>query len=369
MFFKVGDKVILDNLNEDIPENPGVVHDVMEAMLGGVFTIIETDIDQGRWVRLEEDPREYLYAREWFIPADGKRKKVKKPPMITEKAIPGKMRQIRKSMKEKASATSTASYAVLTDQSCHYFPNDICHARMKHFGPKCSKILALFDIHNKWKNVIPKEYHEAYKMAVRYIISESAWNKAFLSKNHVNFLQHGVFLDLTQPTSFVAQAVMALRMPKERRERLPLFEFLKKKGVSGDIAYLMFMSFERSSKKDGTYSLSIPGGHSPINGDFCIQKFFSFLKGDMSLFRNDKPMSEPGVWGIFYRFEGKYPGKGEYREHSLNLFFRTRMEGEDYAPLRKKGKGMWGADYYYYNEEALLKIAAELQELMEKVKV
>lgn len=366
MDFKVGDIVVLDNLEEDVPHNPGVVVDHMEPMLGKEWEISSVSQDIYPYIKLKGDPYDYHYAPEWFVPKNATKKKKKKKVAYSSKNYMRYVPAMRKTLKEKASANATASYAVMSDAGISFNANDVCHARIKA-GYSVKEIIAVLDIHNKWKEHIPTPMHKAYKEAVKYVIAESPWKNAFLSNNHVNFLQHGVLLNVEEKNSYVAQAVMALRMPKERQSRLKVFDLVKKAGFSGDVAYLMFMAFEPIRSKQ--FSLSIPGGHTPLSGGFPLSTLLSFIKGDMSFFKGEKRFKSPGNWSIFSKFDRHYRNEelpAVYKE-TLHNFMKKRLQSGDYTKFVKKEGGGWGGDYYYYTKEAILKIAGEIETLLKEL--
>ena len=350
MYFNIGDRVIFDNLNEDIPENPGVVYEDMEGMLGKEYIIADVDIDQGRWVKLKGDPRNYVYAREWF------RKVGTKKPRIRTKGFNTLVKEARRTLKEEAYADSVASYAVIGEGRVAYHSNDICHARL---NKGVGKIVGALDIHNKWKECIPKENHSAYKEAIKYVISESVWKNAFLSNNHVNFLKHGVLINVEEKTSYVVQAVQALRMPKERRARLPVFKLLKRAGVSSDVAFLMMLCYSPIPSKKGQFSQSIPCSHSPINSAINLEFYLKFLAGKEKPFSKEKAFNEGREWNITPKF---YKGGDDLRRALRSIEEKPSVKKN----IRTYGEG-WNK-YTSLTTKAIIEIGRHLDNLLEGFK-
>lgn len=214
--------------------------------------------------------------------------------------IPSKslLREMRKTLKNEADPRSIANYIVATEDGIESNATDVCHARMLS---RDFDTLAVLDMHYGWKEVIPKDMHETYKQVVKFVLN-SGWGKAFQSNNHVNFLKHGVFLDLTQPASYVAQAVMALRMARERRTRLPVFKALRKAGLSGELSYLMMLSFDEHGKG---FVVGVPGAHTPLDMHTSISKYKSLHEGGMEMFKGDKPAYKSSRWAIHSKFHSE----------------------------------------------------------------
>lgn len=348
MDFKAGDVVILDNLMEDVPDNPGIVEDRMEGMLGREWRVRK--VEEGGHIRLREDPYDYYYSPYWFRKAGTKKSKIK------TKSFNTLVKEARRTLKEKSFATAVASYAVIGEGKAAYYINDICHARLNRGN---GKIVGALDIHNKWKECIPKKDHSAYKEAIKYVISESVWKNAFLSNNHVNFLKHGVLINVEEKTSYVAQAVQALRMPKERRDRLPVFKLLKRAGVSSDVAFLMMLCYSPISSKKGQFSRSILSSHSPIDSAITLEFYLKFLAGKEKPFSKEGTFNEGKQWKITSKF---YKGGNDLRE---TLFLIEEK------PSVKKNIHSYGEGWDKYtslSSKAIIEIGRHLDNLLEGYK-
>ena len=257
-----------------------------------------------------------------------------------------------KKLKEEARPASVASYAVISDKGIALNSNDICHARMN----AAKNIHAVVDIHNKWKECIDKKYHKAYKEVVSYIIRDSVWKDAFLCNNPQTFLTHGVVINTQLPSSYVFQAVVALRMPKERRDRLPVWKALRKANISPEVAYLLMLSFVPSENK---YTLGICNSHSPVATHCSVKKLLSLFKGDKSAFENEKPLFTGHNWRVHEKFETR-DGK-DVLHNVLSSMIEEEKRGKNVV-----SKTLWGETTYYLNNKALVSIGQKLDKMLEE---
>lgn len=277
---------------------------------------------------------------------------------ISKTSLQNRIKQVRKILKEEGSAAAVATYAVISTKQSRIEKQDICHARLKNVN---GSILAVLDMHVKWKKCIEKKNHNTYKKVVKYVISDSIWKDAFLSNNHVNFLQHGVLLNVSAPNSYVAQAVMALRMPKERRARLPIFAEAKKAGVCDDVAYLTMLILQPEEVAVSfTAFLSPCTSHTPVYSYASYRHIISFMKGKSNPFRNEKSFnSDNSDW----RINSKFMKEGSETFVDFGKKFLQKHKGN--KKLTRGGIG-W-MDTPKLTKEGVRQFARELQAIYEEI--
>ena len=181
----------------------------------------------------------------------------------------------------------TCSYAIeFADGKRRFQVRDACHYRIRHHSndgycvtkndPKGVKPVAVaLNIGGHVKQMVDKHI-EAYKAHVKYILDESPWSKAFLTRYSDDVMKTGVLMDLTQPYSFVCSAAIALRVGSEYQASLPIFKELIDMKYSGNVAFIM--SHITQLEKDGKYSLrSQGGGHHVFNTGHTSAQFIQFF--------------------------------------------------------------------------------------------
>ena len=231
----------------------------------------------------------HLYNRNNFVVVERNRipvaPAVKPAPVVKE---PPKPKTLLEELTGKVKdVAGTCSYAIeFADGKRRFQVRDACHYRIRHHGvdgycsshndPKDVKPVAVaLNISGHVKQMVEKHI-EAYKAHVKYILDESPWSKAFITRYSDDVMKSGVLMDLTQPYSFVCSAAIALRVGSEYQASLPIFKELIDMKYSGNVAFIM--SHITQLEKDGKYSLrSQGGGHHVFNTGQAVAQFTQFF--------------------------------------------------------------------------------------------
>lgn len=163
--------------------------------------------------------------------------------------------------------------------------NDVCHARLTyiHNGKPlkeaalilCGSEQFLSERYNK--EHVPR-YMEVYREYIRYLLNESPWSVAFLTKDVQEAFEKGVLLNLDVHRNWAAGAAVATREGVEFVERLPVFKRVREMGFNGNVAYLCSMYLIGSFKNPGEYSKgNCGGGHRVLNGCLPWDALCSFM--------------------------------------------------------------------------------------------
>lgn len=273
----------------------------------------------------------------------------------------------KQSLREKSSHNACASYATILERigkgkngKKHFDiienPLDVCHARMKP-NKGGYKVATVVDMHNINRDLWGEEKCKAYNMYVDFITKESVFAPIFLQKGARALNNGGVTLDVKYPISFVAMAVFALRMGKERNLRLPIFKYLVDAGIPKPIAWVMFCCFE-AIEGGKYYTVSIPGGHCAFNGNARAKRLFKLLSGDWSLFKDEVPFDNlDGQTWCVNKFLDDYAGKETTIQTKImdfitkNKAYTTKQDG-------------WGVPSFRLDKENLIAVANHLNEIM-----
>jgi len=209
------------------------------------------------------------------------------------------------------------SYALEFDEGHQRFQiRDVCHARLS-YGDRYSaldeqkqnlKAVAL-NVSGYFK-VLPKEWHEAYKLHVKYIITESPWRDAFIQAPMGEIYASGVYLDITKNFSYCVAAAIALRSGSEFKARLPLFKSLIDLQYSPHVAYIV-SQFTTYPEKFTAFG----GGHHVMgNTNVTLQNMAKFFNTDK--FNNDG-MKYKDAKGRSYRI---FPLIGETKGNEVSMY-------------------------------------------------
>lgn len=270
-------------------------------------------------------------------------------------------------LREKSTHNACASYATILESlkkgkngkknfDIIYNPRDICHARMKPHK-EGYRVAAVVDMHNVNRNLWGEKKCKAYNMYVDFITKESVFAPIFLQKGARTLNNGGVVLDVKYPVSFVAMAVFALRMGKERNSRLPIFKHLVDAGIPKPIAWVMFCCFEQVTNEK-LYTVVIPGVHCAFNGHANVKKLFKLLSGDWSLFKDEVLFDNlHGKTWCVNNFLDDYAGRGTTIQVKIRDFIQANKA------YKSKHDG-WGSSYYKLDKNNLITVANYLNDLM-----
>lgn len=109
------------------------------------------------------------------------------------------------------SGVSTCSYAMLfIDGKIRYQARDVCHARFKRQHGEKELAGAYMNIAGHAKDFNDKE-KAGYSVFLHYMLNDSPWAKAFLTKDAEEAIGGGIFFDVQQDASLVYSGAIALR--------------------------------------------------------------------------------------------------------------------------------------------------------------
>lgn len=301
MEFKVGDKVVIDNL-APYAGHPGVCEEM--KMYVGMHAQI-TDIHSSAkdvWFRLDVDEDNFFWGGAWLRSADGEEKKAPKE-RHGKRALAAYVAAARRQLKEQATHKSVCSYALVVKGPNGNFltqvhANDICHARMRTIHP----VYALIDYVGKPKSRFSKKQYSQFLKFADYMFKRSWIKHAFLPVTVQSYIRNGVMINTELTATEAFAAALSLRMGSERCETfLPIFTYVTKAGYSEDFAFVMALTFLTSGKNK--YTFGIPGSHCPISSSSCKNKILRMCKGDVT-FQQGSPYKEGNTrWNLHNQLE------------------------------------------------------------------
>lgn len=293
MKFKVGDRVVVDNLDRH-PKDVGVDGRMRDFVGREGVIIFEYPGNEGLspYYRISFDgigDTGYYWSEEWLIEENKGRKRSRLTKTKFNKAVV----KARKSLRTDANHHSCCSYAKVVELWGGYYVdenlNDICHARIG--SPH--KIAALIDFIGKPKKRFSPEQYKQFMKYADYVINRSWISYAFHPTTVQNYVRNGVMLNIDCTATEVFAAVVTLRQGSERKAHfLHTFSLLVKKGYPEDFAFVMACSFIWELKGKGrVYKISLPGSHVVFDGYCKTQKIFKIARGEKVL-PNGKPFRE-----------------------------------------------------------------------------
>ena len=175
----------------------------------------------------------------------------------------------------------TCSYAMEWDNGHRRFQiGDVCHARMKVAGiwdkaedkaneVKNSLVACALDVKGHYVQAADKP---AYRAWVDYFINRSPFAVAFKTKNVDEAMKEAVYMDVTQPNSYLVAAAIGLRQASEYPHRLAAWKQFVDVGFSEKAAHFMCHHLK------GGMFVPDGGGHSPFTTSMLKEEFLSFFK-------------------------------------------------------------------------------------------
>lgn len=231
----------------------------------------------------------HLYNRNNFVLVERPRQAVPVAPAVKPAPkAPPKPKTLLEELTHKVNGEAgTCSYAIeFADGKRRFQIRDACHYRIRHHStdnycpsskdPANVKPVAVaLNISGHIKQMKP-EFVDAYKATVKYILDESPWSKAFLTRYSEDVFNSGVLMDVTQPYSFVCSAAIALRVGSEYPRSLLIFKQLIDMKYSGNVAFIM--SHIAQLEQNNKYSLRAQGGgHHVFNTGHAPDQFIAFF--------------------------------------------------------------------------------------------
>jgi hypothetical protein len=239
----------------------------------------------------------HLYDRKNFALV-GERVNVPQP--VKPKPAPVVKKTLAEELIAKVNAVGgagTCSYAIEFASGHRRFQsNDACHARMrwgKDYGNNDKdgdKVVAVAcNIHGHIKNIGPNNL-EAYTAFVKYMLNDSPWADAWLTKDVDEAMKGCAMMDVTKHFSYVCSAAIALRTGSEYPRFLKVFKQLIDMKYSPNVAYIM--SQMTTVGNNGSYDITGQGGsHHVFHNHMDLSKVVAFFD-DKKLNVENKPYNE-----------------------------------------------------------------------------
>lgn len=192
----------------------------------------------------------------------------------------------------------TCSYAIEFASGHRRFQsNDACHARMrwgKDYGNNdkdADKPVAVAcNIHGHIKRTVAIASLESYTAFVKYMLNDSPWADAWLTKDVDEAMKGCAMMDVTKHFSYVCSAAIALRTGSEYPRFLKVFKQLIDMKYSPHVAYIM--SQMTTIGNNGSYDLTGQGGsHHVFHQHMDLAKVIAFFD-DKKLNVENKPYNE-----------------------------------------------------------------------------
>lgn len=193
---------------------------------------------------------------------------------------------LRDKIEKAGGKTGTATFGIRYDKGHDYIAvADICHARMKwQYGEARTEMVEI----RNWVAGYRLEGFNGqaliYDKYLHYMLNDSPWAVAFLTKDITEAYRDGVSMDLNQHISVIVGACIAVREGWEYKVRMRLFDELLTKGVSYNVAYLV--SAYIGYKPDGkSYCITgITQAHNVLHQAMswvAVKRFFreGYVKG------------------------------------------------------------------------------------------
>lgn len=288
------------------------------------------------------------YIKKIIPPELGKNGKPKKK---KKKAIPKKSVRAELLKQVKAGKTTgicawATEYHTRRIDVTRYSP---CHASMGFHGGSPKKVIGVaYSVNHELKGYT-KDMIAEYKPYLQYMLKESPWSPAFKTKSASIGLRYEVLMDVSVQRHALVAAMVALREGTEFPNKIPVFNFLKKKGFSGHVCYLLSYAFfmeEGEFKRSG-----MGGGHQALSGMMNFHHLISFFKNGYSLLPKDgKPYAEEQRRYRIHEYIAP-EGDGTLREWCVANFLSKNV-----------GKGF--AAKSVIDEESFLAGATKLEQLL-----
>jgi hypothetical protein len=185
---------------------------------------------------------------------------------------------------DRAGGAGTCSYAIEFASGHRRFQsNDACHARMrwgKDYGNNDKDgdkpVAVACNIHGHIKRVTAVVDFEAYKVFVKYMLNDSPWADAWLTKDVDEAMKGCAMMDVTKHFSYVCSAAIALRTGSEYPRFLKVFKQLIDMKYSPHVAYIM--SQMTTVGNNGSYDITGQGGsHHVFHNHMELDKVVAFF--------------------------------------------------------------------------------------------
>lgn len=217
----------------------------------------------------------YYYAKSSLRPTWAG--KVKQPPNPPKKDVP----ELREELWQKQEArgdNGLCSFAFENkDGKQSFHTNAPCHAALSGGGYIQGEITKVayglrFDI--KYK--VSKKEQEAHKAFCNYIINQSPWAVAFLTKDIEEAITKDIYMNVEVNRHVMAGACVALRSGQEWQGRAVMFKKLLDWGINPHICFLLSCAFKLKEKENVFAAWG--GGHDVLDSSRKLNDLIRFFK-------------------------------------------------------------------------------------------
>lgn len=179
--------------------------------------------------------------------------------------------------------------------------NDVCYARFYSLHSPIIKA-RLFINQNLRNDFKSKEKKRMLFRWFDWVVNESSWKDAFISKNRNYYLKKGLSLNCNEPLVYLVGAATTLREGWEYPTQLELWDKLVKEGVEPHLAHIFSSCCSEINKSNYRWvNNSIKGGHGSIsiNWDAVAYREKKFLNGVYYLPSNIDSKSYRGINSLY----------------------------------------------------------------------
>lgn len=177
--------------------------------------------------------------------------------------------------------------------------NPFCHAFLQYFREKGLAAAPLV-LANTVQTERPYYDKNLCSFYLEWLINESPYANAFLSKDVDKLVEDGILVDLRQPYNYVCGAAIATRYAWEYPENAKVFMLLAHEGVDKDKAFLASTSLVKNL--DGTFSCFPADFHTCLSASRITKEVaLNFLEGNLQCGKTSYSIARTydhidGVW-------------------------------------------------------------------------
>jgi len=237
----------------------------------------------------------------------------------------------------------TCSYAIeFANGHRRFQSNDACHARIR-WGEKMSRgdeannppVAIACNIHGHIKHVGQYADGAAYKAFVNYMLNDSPWADAWLTKDVDEAMKGCAMMDVTKPYSYVCSAAIAMRTGSEYAKSLKVFKDLLDWKYNPNVAYLVSQC--TTVHNNGAYQFIPNGGsHHVWHTGMEMSKVVSFFN-DKKLNVEDKPYNNsPNSYYTIFKVIGS-----DVAVKQGSVFETVRNDNKEFLVIDQRG---WAAN-------------------------
>lgn len=151
----------------------------------------------------------------------------------------------------------------------------ICHGSWRLY----TKAKVYENISNHYRKKVPKRYRRHYREWISFVLNDSPWSKAFITKRFGVAVQHNIELRADIHPSIAMGGIIAMRMASEMPAIMPTYAKIRRMGYSVRTSFLVATLFDT----DALEIMPHRALHSIWNSGCSLKAVFDFMN---SGFRN-----------------------------------------------------------------------------------